>query len=104
MNDKFLALIGFASKSGNLSFGADSVKESLKRNKAKLVIIANDISDKSRKEMKFFASRCNVPVLDTEYDIAELSHASGKKCGIISVNETGFANAMTIIKGGNANG
>ena len=101
MNDKFLALIGFASKSGNLSFGADSVKESLKRNKAKLVIIANDISDKSRKEIKFFASKSDVPVLDAEYDISALSHATGKKGGIISVNEIGFANA---IKGGNANG
>ncbi len=101
MNDKFLALIGFASKSGNLSFGADSVNESLKRNKAKLVIIANDISDKSRKEIKFFASKSDVPVLDAEYDISVLSHATGKKGGIISVNEIGFANA---IKGGNANG
>ena len=101
MNDKFLALIGFASKSGNLSFGADSVKESLKRNKAKLIIVAKDISDKSRKEIKFFASKSNIPVLDAEYDIACLSHATGKKGGIISVNEIGFANAIV---GGNANG
>lgn len=101
MNDKFLALIGFASKSGNLSFGADSVKESLKRNKAKLVIVANDISEKSRKEIRFFASKNNIPVLDAQYDISTLSHATGKRGGIISVNEKGFADA---IKGGNANG
>ncbi len=99
MNDKFLTLLGFASKSGNLSFGADSVKEALKRNKAKLVIIAKDISDKSRKEIKFFTK--DAPVMEADYDIEAISHAIGKKAGIISVNEIGFANA---IRGGNANG
>ena len=60
MNDKTLTLLGFASKSGNISNGADSVKEALKKNKARLVIIAKDISDKSRKEIKFFASKNKV--------------------------------------------
>lgn len=101
MNDKTLALLGFASKSGNLCFGADSVKESLKRNKAKLVIIANDISEKSLKEIRFFASKNNTEVIVTNYTIETLSHATGKKGGIISVTEKGFADA---IKGGNANG
>ncbi len=101
MNDKFLALLGFAAKSGNLSFGADSVKESLKRRKAKLVIVAKDISEKSRKEVGFFAAKSETPVLDVNYDIAALSHATGKKGGILSVNEIGFAKA---IQGGNANG
>ena len=101
MNDKFLALLGFASKSGNLSFGADSVKEAIKRKKAKLVIVANDISEKSRKEIRFFASQKDIPVLDADCDMETLSHATGKKGGIISVNEIGFANA---IRGGNANG
>ncbi len=101
MNDKILTLLGFASKSGNLSFGADSVKESLKRSKAKLVIIASDISDKSSKEIHFFSDKENVPVINAEYTIETLSHATGKKGGIISVNEKGFADA---IKGGNANG
>ena len=101
MNDKILTLLGFASKSGNLSFGADSVKESLKRGKAKLVVIASDISEKSQKEIHFFASKNNTPVINVNYDISVLSHATGKKGGIISVNEKGFADA---IKGGNANG
>ncbi len=101
MNDKTLTLLGFASKSGNLSNGADCVKETLKKHKAKLVIIAKDISDKSRKEIKFFASQNNTPVIDADYDTDTLSHATGRKGGIISVNESGFANA---IRGGNANG
>lgn len=101
MNDKFLALLGFASKSGNLSFGADSVKEALQRKKAKLVIVANDISEKSHKEICFFAEKSETQVLRVNYDIACLSHATGKKGGIMSVNDAGFAKA---IQGGNANG
>lgn len=100
MSEKILTLLGFASKSGNLSYGADSVKEALKRNKAKLVVIAKDISEKSKKEICFYA-KDTVSVLDVDFDIDTLSHAIGKRAGIISVNEIGFANA---IRGGNANG
>lgn len=96
MNDKFLALLGFAAKSGNISFGANNVKESLKRKKAKLVIVANDISEKSRKEIRFFAENAQIELINVNYDIAALSHATGKKGGIISINEIGFANAITM--------
>lgn len=100
MNDKTLTLLGFASKSGNLSFGMDSVKESVKKGKAELVIIAKDISEKSEKEVKFFCEKTKITALRYEYTSDEISHAVGRKCGILAVNDKNFANA---IKGGNAN-
>ena len=94
MNDKVLSLLGFASKSANLSFGMDSAKENLKKGKTKLILVAADISEKSLKEVSFFASKQNVKVISVVYSSDTLASATGRKGGILSVNDEGFANAL----------
>ncbi|MBQ2286597.1 MAG: ribosomal L7Ae/L30e/S12e/Gadd45 family protein [Acutalibacteraceae bacterium] len=92
---KITALLGFASKAGKLSYGADTALKSVKEKKAKLIVIANDVSDKSRKEAEFFAGKGNIRTLVLgELDIAAVSAAVGRRCGILSVNDSGFADAV----------
>ncbi len=104
MTDKVLTLLGFAAKAGKLSYGFDAVKTALSQKKSKLVLIAYDISEKSRKEILFFGdkARTETVVLDG-YNIEAVSHAVGKKCGIISVNDIAFSNGLlsAITQGGN---
>lgn len=104
MNNKVLTLLGFASKAGKLDFGMQKAVESIKKNKTKLIVTACDVSEKSIKEISFFArdKKIQVFTLD-EVNIENLSTAVGKKCGIISVNENGFADAISKILGGYAN-
>ena len=92
MNSKVLTLLGFAAKAGRLSFGMDATVFSIKSKKAKLIIVASDISSKSQKEVKFFADK--IPVLELEIEKQTLSHAVGKQCGILSVNDEGFKNSI----------
>ena len=93
LNNKVLALLGFASKAGKLSFGM---------NEAKVIIVACDVSAKSQKEINFFSSNKDVKVLTLEsITIETVSEAVGRKCGIISVNDSGFADAISL--GGYAN-
>lgn len=95
MKAKALTLLGFAAKSGNLSYGFSASKEAISRKKSKLIIIASDISEKSNKEIIFIAEKEAVTFLKlTDTNIFELSNAVGHKCGIISVNENGFAKAI----------
>ena len=54
LNDKILTLLGFASKAGKLSYGFDAVKTALSQKKSKLLLIANDISPKTQKEIMYF--------------------------------------------------
>lgn len=92
---KITALLGFASKAGRLSYGADAALKSVKEKKAKLIVIANNVSDKSRKEAEFFAGKGNVrTIVLYESDIAAVSAAVGRRCGILSVNDSGFADAV----------
>ncbi len=93
MNSKTLTLLGFAAKAGKLSFGMDSAKTALKQGKSKLIVVASDISAKSLKEIKFFADG-KAQVLELNSDIETLSHAVGKKCGIISLNDKGFSQSI----------
>ena len=95
MNSKILSLLGFASKSGNLRFGFASCLEVLGRKKAKLIICANDLSEKTKKEITFHAEKTGIEVLTLKtVDIFTLSNSIGHKCVVISVNETGFAKSL----------
>ena len=105
-NSKALALLGFAAKAGRLSYGMDAALKTVKCGKAKLVIAACDVSKKSQKEAAFFAKKGAVEFLALEeLDIKTLSDAVGRRCGILSVNDSGFADAFlkAYTRGGNAN-
>ena len=102
MNNKCLALLGFACKAGKLGFGMNEAKACLEKGKSKLIVIACDISEKSQKEIKFLSRNKDVNVITLEnISINTVSQAVGRKCGIISVNDNGFADAISI--GGYAN-
>ena len=101
MNNKTLTLLGFAAKAGKLSFGMDMTCASIKAGKSFLVVCANDVSDKSKKELSFHAQKKEVPLIVlTDNNIETVGKAVGRKCGILSVNDKSFAEA---IKGGYAN-
>ncbi len=97
MNDKFLSLLGMARRSGKLSTGHDAVISSVVKNKAKLVILSSEGSDRLKREITHACSYGgkNIPVLFTEYTTGELSKAIGIKAAVISVDDEGFAKATT---------
>lgn len=103
-NNKVLTLLGFASKAGKLGFGMLQTVECIKKNKSKLIVLACDVSEKSKKEILFFTHNKNVNTVTlSEVTMENLSTAVGKKCGIISVNDKGFADSICKILGGYAN-
>ena len=99
--NKILTLLGFAAKAGKLSFGMDMSKAAVRSGKSFLVVCAADVSEKSKKEIGFFADSNNISLVSLkDADIEAVSKAVGRKCGIISVNDKSFAEA---IEGGYAN-
>ena len=95
MNSKTLTLLGFASKAGKLVYGMQKTVEYIKNNKSCLIVMACDLSEKSKKEILFFASDKNIRVVTLkDVTVLKLSTAVGRKCGVISVNDNGFADAI----------
>ena len=48
INSKILGVIGLAMKAGKICFGADSVEENIEKRKVKLLIIAEDSSERTK--------------------------------------------------------
>ena len=76
--NKCYGMLGIAAKAGKLVSGTDAVLDVAKRKQAKLVIVAEDSSDKTKKEMKFICDRFNIPLMIFG-NIDENSHAIGKR-------------------------
>lgn len=78
--NKCYGMLGIATKAGKLVSGTDAVVDSLKKKQAKLVIVAEDASDKTKKEINFLCSKAkfNIPLVIFG-NIDENSHAIGKR-------------------------
>ena len=92
--DRIYGMLGLSAKAGKVLSGTDSVLDGIKRKKAKLVIIANDASDKTKKEIKFICEKYDVPLIifgETRTN----SHAIGKENRVIfAITDTGLAKAI----------
>lgn len=99
---KTMNLIGLAMKAGKLASGEFSTEKAVKSGKAKMVLVAEDASDNTR---KMFANMCTyyrIPVcIFGKRD--ELGHAMGKEMrSSVAVLDDGFAKAL--VKQMNING
>ena len=101
MVNKVYGLLGISSKAGKIISGTDIILEHLAKNKVKLVIIAEDASEKTIKNMKYYCDRQNVEVI-IYGNIEENSKSIGKhNRAIIGVLDNNLADAIKkLIHGG----
>ena len=99
-NEKVLGLIGFAAKARKICFGADSVKQEIKKRKVNLVMVATDASDRSKEKFQKICKEYKVPII-IEGEIEILSKAIGKSNkAIIGIEDINLANEIQKIKNG----
>lgn len=77
MQDKFLSAIGLARRAGAAVFGTEQVRDSAKARKAKLIIVASDVSENTRKEITDTAAFYKTECILSHYTMAEISSAAG---------------------------
>ena len=87
MNDRVLGMIGLATKAGKIIYGEDKLLEAIRFGKAKLVIIATDASDNTKKK---FNDKCSYyKVKAFEYGTkATLQHA------VVAINDRNFSDSV----------
>ena len=61
-NNKIYGLLGLARRAGKISFGTESSIETIEKKKAKLVILAEDSSDRTKKNFKELCKSMQVEV------------------------------------------
>lgn len=93
-NKKIFSLLGLATRSRNVVSGEFMTEKSVKEGTARLVIVAEDASDNTKKEFKDMCSYRKVPmaVIGTK---EELGKSMGKEMrASLSITDQGFAEAV----------
>lgn len=101
MVNKVYGLLGICSKAGKLISGTDIILENLAKKKVSLVIVAEDASEKTIKNIKYYCEKENVQLL-MYGNIEENSKAIGKhNRAIIGILDKNLAVAIQkVIHGG----
>ncbi len=94
MNDRILSLLGLCRRAGKLVTGADPTIDSINKGKSKIVIFADDFSKNSIKPVLSAAHSSNIKALCINRSKDEISLALGKLCGVVSVEDKGFAEKL----------
>ncbi|MCI8345941.1 MAG: 50S ribosomal protein L7ae [Clostridia bacterium] len=99
--NKALRMLGLATRAGKISFGTESVIDTITKKKSKLVIVALNASERTKRNIEKTANECNVKMRIYE-TIETLSKSIGKENkAVISINDINFANEiLKIIDGG----
>lgn len=98
--NKCYGLLGISAKAGKIVSGTDSVLDASKQNQVKLIIVAEDCSEKTKKEMKYNCEKYKIPLVFFG-TIEENSHAIGKaNRAIIGITDLGLAKSILQIIGG----
>jgi ribosomal protein L7Ae-like RNA K-turn-binding protein len=89
-----LSLLGLAQKAGKISSGELSVEKSVKSGKAKLMIIASDSSDATKKKYRDMSQYYQVPLYEV-FTKQQLGSCIGKEYrAALTIVEQGFSNAI----------
>lgn len=83
--NKVVQDISLCKRAGKLIMGFDVVKESLIDNSSKLLVVANDISPKTLKEVIFLSEKYKVKLITINQTLDELWYILGKRVGVLSV-------------------
>ena len=100
INNKILGLIGLAARARKVCFGADSVEDRINRRQVKLLIVAEDASERTKDKFKKIAEKENVPII-VKGEIELLSKAIGKSNkAIIGIEDINLSNEIQKINNG----
>lgn len=91
INNKIYGMIGLARRAGKVSFGTESAIETIEKKKAKLVIVAEDSSDRTKKNFKELSEKLNVP-FRIAGTIEDLSQSIGQvNKAVLVIKDENFA-------------
>ena len=94
MKDKLLGMVGLSRRAGKASVGADRCAKSIKNGSAKLVLLAADASENTKKDIKNSCAHYNIRCIEYSDKITLGRSVGLSECGALSVNDDNFAKAI----------
>ena len=95
--NKLLGMLGLAKRAGKLSVGAFVCDKMIRSGRARLVILACDASQNTKKSVTDSCKYYNIKMIEIS-DMSALGHATGGgEKAVVSVNDNNFARAISDI-------
>ena len=88
--NKLLFALSLAKKSGKLVVGFDAVKSAVIHGNAHIVLLANDLSEKTIKRVQYFCEDIT-DVYNTGLTQFEISQVAGRLTGVLAVADENLA-------------
>lgn len=92
-NDRFSNLLGLTRRAGKLISGEQQVLQSIRSQKAKLIVISTDLGAATRKKISDKCTTYQVPLL-AFMNREMLSQAIGQSRSAVAIEDQGFAKAL----------
>ncbi|AEB29780.1 hypothetical protein CAR_c10870 [Carnobacterium sp. 17-4] len=86
---KVLNLLGMATRAGKLTTGEDLSLKEIRNQSAKIVIVATDASENTKKKVSDKCSYYEIPFI-IHFTRSELSQAIGRERTICTITDKGF--------------
>ncbi|MBY7143630.1 ribosomal L7Ae/L30e/S12e/Gadd45 family protein [Virgibacillus sp. NKC19-3] len=91
MTNSYLNILGLAYRAGKCSLGEETIVKDIQKNKAKLVLLANDIGPQTYKKLTNKCKTYEIPLRVVD-DRETMSNAIGKSQRVaIAILDAGFA-------------
>ncbi len=94
MTDKILSLLGLARRAGKLELGFDAAVSAAREKRARLLLAAKDVSEKTFKNLRYEGERAEIPAIRLPASMEETGRACGSKAGVLAVTDRGFAESL----------
>ena len=96
---KIMSLAGISRKAGKMTLGSEKTLESIrsrKQNSVKVILMASDASDNTRKKINNCAGFYGVPVVNLETDKATFGQKMGVfgELSVAGISDSGLASAI----------
>lgn len=92
MMDKLLGTLGLARKAGKLEIGEEPCASAARAKSARLILVAKDAADNSRRRAGHFADIAKCPLAETGLSKEELGTLTGRlSCAMVAVCDPAFA-------------
>ncbi len=97
MKNDYLNLIGLAYRARKISIGEELILKDIQQKRAKLVLLANDISEQTKRKLVNKCQTYNVPYIEVD-DRNKLAAAIGKSNRVaVAILDKGFATKIQSI-------
>lgn len=94
MSERFYSTLSLCMRAKKLTFGFDTVKETVKAGTVFLLLTASDLSEKTVKEVRFLADQHEIPYLPLDKTQQEMRVVIGKLTGVLAITDKGLAGSL----------